>query len=183
MHRSSQCGEAMEVFEAIQSRRSIRAYKGTEVPDEAVTKLVEAAQWAPSAGNIQPWEFVVVRRQKTKHQLVEAALGQSFIDEAPVVIVVCADERRSARSYGQRGKALFCLQDTAAAIQNMHLAAHALGLGTCWIGAFDEDKVRRILSVPSGVRPVALIPLGYPDESPSSRRKRSMSEIVHSEVF
>ncbi|MEM2879689.1 MAG: nitroreductase family protein [Candidatus Bathyarchaeia archaeon] len=173
----------MDVFEAIRGRRSIRAFRETDVPKETVEKLIEAASWAPSAGNIQPWEFIVVRNPETKRRLAEAALGQSFIEEAPVVIVVCADEERSARGYGTRGKTLYCIQDTAAAIQNIHLAAYALGLGTCWVGAFREEEARKILEIPDGVRPVAIIPVGYPAESPSPRSRRPLKQIIHYEKF
>lgn len=173
----------MDVFEAIKGRRSIRAFLETDVPYEMVEKLIEAARWAPSAGNIQPWEFIIVRNPETKRRLVEAALGQSFIEEAPVVIVVCADEERSARGYGIRGRTLYCIQDTAAAIQNIHLAAHALGLGTCWVGAFREEEARKILEIPDGVRPVAIIPVGYPAESPSPRSRRPLKQIIHYEKF
>jgi nitroreductase len=173
----------MDVFEAIKKRRSIRAFKGGDVSPETVEKLVEAARWAPSAGNIQPWEFIIVRKPEIKKRLAEAALSQAFIEEAPVVIVVCADENRSAIGYGVRGKTLYCIQDTAAAIQNIHLTALSLGLSTCWVGAFKEEEARQILNVPRGVRPVAIIPVGYADESPSPRKRRPINEIVHYETF
>ncbi len=173
----------MEVFRAIKSRRSTRAYTGDEVSDETVKKLIDAARWAPSAGNIQPWEFVVVRDPVTKRRLSAAALDQTFIEEAPVVIVVCADKNRSGWRYGRRGVNLYCLQDTAAATQNMLLAAYALGLGACWIGAFREGEVERILKTPKAVRPVAIVPVGHPAEKPSAPQKRSIGEITHYESF
>jgi len=173
----------MDVLEAIKGRRSIRAFKSEDVPEEIVNRLIEAACWAPSAGNIQPWEFVIVREGDTKRKLVDAALGQEFIGEAPVVIVICANEERSARGYGSRGKTLYCIQDTAAAIQNIHLAAYAFGLGTCWVGAFSEEHVREALKIPHGIRPVAIIPVGYPNESPQPPRRRSPQQVVHYETF
>jgi nitroreductase len=173
----------VEVFEAIQGRRSIRAFESREVPEELVERLIEAARWAPSAGNIQPWEFIIVRKQEIKRKLAEAALWQSFIEEAPVVIVVCADEVRSTQGYGMRGKTLYCIQDTAAAIQNIHLAAYSMGLGTCWVGAFGEDEARKVLKTPAGIRPVAIIPVGYPAETPSPRSRRPLKQIVHYETF
>jgi len=173
----------MDVLEAIKGRRSIRAFKNTEIPEETIMKLIDSARWAPSAGNIQPWEFVIVRKPENKKKLAEAALNQSFIEEAPVVIAVCADEASSSRSYGLRGKTLYCLQDTAAAIQNIHLAAYSLGLGTCWIGAFREEKAREALNVPSALRPIAIIPIGYPAESPQPRNRRSVDQITHYESF
>ncbi len=175
--------KSVDVFEAIMGRRSIRAFQNRDVPPEIVDRLIEAARWAPSAGNIQPWEFIIVRNQETKRRLAEAALGQSFIEEAPVAIVVCADEERSARGYGMRGRTLYCIQDTAAAIQNIHLAAYAMGLGTCWVGAFREDEARKVLNIPEGVRPVAIIPVGYPAESPPPRSRRPLKQIIHYEKF
>jgi len=176
-------GETMDVFEAIKGRRSVRAFKRQNVSEETVEKLIDAGRWAPSAGNIQPWEFIIVRKAEIKAKLAEAALGTGFIEEAPVVIVVCADENRSMQGYGVRGKTLYCLQDTAAAIQNIHLAAFALGLGTCWVGAFQEEEAKEALKIPNGVRPVAIIPLGYAAEPVSPRRRRSVDQIVHYEVF
>ena len=173
----------MEVWEAIKGRRSIRLFKSQDVPAESVEKLIDAARWAPSAGNIQPWDFIIVRKPEIKRELAEAALGQTFIEEAPVVIVVCANENRSSQGYGVRGKTLYCIQDTAAAIQNIHLTAYSLGLGTCWIGAFREEKARETLKIPHGIRPVAIIPVGYPAESPSPRSRRPISQIVHYETF
>ena len=172
----------LDVLEAIKGRRSIRTFKNRDVPTEIVEKLIDAARWAPSAGNIQPWEFIIVRKPKIKRRL-EAALGQIFIEEAPVVIVVCANEERSSQGYGARGKTLYCLQDTAAATQNIHLTAYSLGLGTCWVGAFREEETREILKIPRGMRPVAIIPVGYSAEAPTPRMRKSISQIVHYETF
>lgn len=173
----------MDVLEAIKVRRSVRAFKNQDVSTEIVEKLIDAARWAPSAGNIQPWEFIIVRNLDVKRKLVKAALNQTFIEEAPVVIVVCADENSSSQGYGVRGKILYCLQDTAAATQNIHLVACSLGLGTCWAGAFNEDEAREILEVPQGVRPVAIIPVGYPAEKPSAPDRRSLNQMIHYEKF
>ena len=173
----------MDLFEAIRGRRSVRAFTKEDVPDEVVEKLIDAARWAPSAGNIQPWEFVVVRNPETKRRLAAAALYQDFIAEAPVVVVVCANERRSAMGYGRRGATLYCIQDCAAATQNMLLAAHALGLASCWVGAFSEDEVREVIEAPDGVRPVAIIPIGHPAERPRPPPRRPISHIIHYERF
>jgi len=173
----------LEVFEAIKTRRSIRAFTQEEVSDREIEKILDAARWAPSAGNIQPWIFVVVRNPKMKRRLSEAALNQSFIEEAPVVIVVCADQERAGRGYGSRGVNLYCIQDTAAATENILLAARALGLGACWVGAFDEEEVGRILKAPREVRPVAIVPIGRPAEKPGVIFKRPLSEVVRRESF
>jgi nitroreductase len=122
-------------------------------------------------------------RRKKKQSLAFAAYGQKQLEEASIVIVVCADEKRVEQSYGERGKTLFCFQDTAAAVQNIMLTACSLGLGTCWVGAFKEEVVRKLVNSPEGVRPVALIPVGYPDEAPPARMRRPLSEIVHKETF
>lgn len=173
----------MDVFEAIKTRRSIRTFTNQEVSEIEIKKILDAARWAPSAGNVQPWIFVVVRNKEIKRKLAEAALNQFFIEEAPVVIVVCADRERSGMSYGSRGTDLYCIQDTAAAAQNILLAAHALGLGACWVGAFNEEEVRLILKAPREVRPVAIIPIGRPAEKPRIIFKRPLSEIVRHETF
>jgi len=173
----------MDVLEAIKGRRSIRTFKSKEVTQETVEKIIDAVRWAPSAGNIQPWEFIIIREPEIKRRLVEAALDQTFIEEAPVVIVVCANENRSSQGYGIRGKTLYCIQDTAAAIQNLLLTAYSFGLGACWIGAFEEEEARETLKIPSGIRPIAIIPVGYPAETPPPRSKRPMSQIVHYETF
>jgi nitroreductase len=176
-------GEMMDAFEAISGRRSVRSFGADTVSDDDVDRLLDAARWAPSAGNVQPWEFVVVKKPEAKSALSEAAFSQMFIESAPLVIVVCADERRSSRTYGARGKNLYCIQDTAAAVQNILLAAYSMGLGACWVGAFEEKKVVRVLKAPDGVRPVALVPVGHPAGASGTRSRRSASEVVHEEVF
>lgn len=173
----------MDLADAIKSRRSIRTYKKQEIPQDIVDQLIDAARLSPSAGNAQSWAFVIVREQENKQALSKAALNQRSIVEASVVFVVCADENRAEESYGSRGKMLYCLQDTAAATQNILLTACSLGLGTCWIGAFKEDEVRRIIKAPKEMRPVVIIPVGYPNESPRARTRRPISEIVHQETF
>jgi nitroreductase len=173
----------MELLEAIKTRRSTRNYKKQTIPQNAIETIIDAARNAPSAGNIQPWEFVIIKNPTTKKKLAEAALNQNHVEEAPVVIVVCADEKRSSMGYGNRGRTLYCLQDTAAATQNILLAAHSLGLGTCWVGAFNEEEVKEILKAPEGIRPVAMIPLGYPNEIARQRGRRLLNQIVHYDGF
>jgi len=109
----------MDVLEAIKGRRSIRAYKPDPIPEELLNKILEAAQWAPSAGNRQARDFIIVKAPEMKRRLCRAALGQCFIEEAPVDVVVCANEERSASRYGERGRRLYCLLDAAASVQNI----------------------------------------------------------------
>ena len=173
----------MDLLEAIKGRKSIRAFKKQPLPDHVIETLIDAASCAPSAGNIQPWEFVVVKNPTVKKKLSEAAFNQQITVDAALVIVVCADEKRSSLGYGIRGRTLYCLQDTAAATQNILLTAYSMGLGACWIGSFNEDEVKGILKVPDGVRPVALIPIGYPNETPRRRGRRLLNQIVHYDCF
>lgn len=173
----------MDVFEAINKRRSTRRYKSENVSDEQVKKLLEAAIMAPSGGNMQPWDFIVVRDVEQKKALARAALGQMFIATAPVVIVVCANKPRTARRYGDRGVTLYSIQDTAAATENILLAATAMGLAGCWVGAFDDDAVSSVLGLPNYVRPVAIVPIGVPGESPRAPPRMSLSDITHYEKW
>jgi len=173
----------MDVLDVIKNRRSIRTYKKQELSQETIEVLVEAGRWAPSAGNVQPWEFVVVASPLVKHNLSIAAYLQRDLEEASIVIVVCADEKRAEQAYGERGKTLFCIQDTAAAIENIMLTAASLGLGSCWIGAFKEAEIRKVIEAPSHLKPVALLPIGFPNESPKPRDRRPINEILHKEKF
>ncbi len=173
----------MDVFKAIKTRRSIRAFTDKQVTDREIEKLIEAARWAPSAGNIQPWEFIVVKDPKVKHDLCEAAMNQTLIEQASVVIAVCADPMRSSKRYGSRGINLYSLQDTAAATQNILLTAHAMGLASCWIGAFNEEAAKRALNIPNELRAIAIVPIGHPAEKPRARLRRSLDEITHRETF
>lgn len=167
----------MEVFEAIKKRRSIRKFDPTkEVTDEQIEKLLEAARWAPSAGNLQSWFFVVVRDNKIKERFVSEAWVQELILEAPVVIVICSNPKQNTWRYGERGKR-YSIQDTAIAAQNIWLAATEIGLGTCFLAAFDENKVAQILNLEKELYPIAIMPIGYPAESPEPPPRRSIKEI------
>ncbi len=167
----------MDILTIIKSRRSIRKFKEDNIPEDLINKLLESAIYAPSEGNLQPWKFYVIRNRKIRIRLAKAALEQFFISEAPVVIVVCADIIATS-PYGSRGINLYCLQSTAAAIQNILLSAHSLGLGTCWVGAFDEKEASEILKLPSSLRPVAIIPVGYPAENPKTPFRKKIPEVT-----
>jgi nitroreductase len=173
----------LDVLEAIKTRRSVRNFTSQPVSDKEIRKLLDAATRAPTAGNIQPWEFIVVRKPEIKHGLSQAALDQKFIEQAPVVIVVCADPAKSALRYGSRGINLYCLQDTAAATQNILLAAHALGLGACWVGAFKEEMARKVLKIPEPVRPVAIIPVGHAERNPTARPRKALLDVTHHDAY
>ena len=169
----------MEIFNAIEGRRSIRKFKKEPIKDSLIRKIVSAGTWAPSAGNLQSWEVILVKDPEKKQRLSAAAFLRDFIAEAPIILVSCANQHVSGAIYDERGLELYCIQDAACAAQNMLLASYALGLGACWVGAFDEQSVTDLLSIPSFVRPVALIPIGYPDERPYPPSRRDMNDFLH----
>ncbi len=164
----------MDIFEAIKKRRSIRKYKEEEVEEEKILKILEAARLAPSASNRQEWRFVVVRDRKTRKLLSEAAKNQKFVEEAPVVIVCCAQTDEHRMSCGQLSYPI----DVAIAIEHMVLTAVEEGLGTCWIGAFYEDKVKEILNIPKEIKVVELLTLGYPKKEPQAKERLPLEKIV-----
>lgn len=168
----------MDVIEAIKKRRSIRQYLEKEIPEETLRTILECARIAPSAGNRQPWVFVVVKSKEIREQLMEAAGKQVSIVQAPVVIVVCADPEVAGARYEDRGRTLYCFQDTAAAVENIALAAASFDLGTCWIGAFRETDVRKALNLPFNLRPVAMVPIGYPNQERGPRELKPYEEVV-----
>ena len=172
----------MECMEAIRERRSIRRFKDTPIERGILEELLNAAQMAPSAGNLQARDFIVVTNRITKQKLAKAALDQSFIERAPIVIVAVANIERSSRVYRSRGE-LYAIQDGTAGVMNLLLAAHAVGLATCWVGAFDERAVSGLLGLPPGTRPVAIIPLGYGDEKPRAPPRMGLDRIVHREKW
>lgn len=172
----------MEVVECIEGRTSIRTFRPDAVDDEIVMEALRMANMAPSAGNLQAREFIVIRNSITKGLLSQAAYGQDFVKTAPVVIVCCANLERIGH-YGERGRSLYCLQDVAAAIENMALYLHGRGLGSVWVGAFDEEKARDAVGAPRHIRPVALVPIGHPAEKGVPRRRLPLDSIVHREKW
>lgn len=169
---------SLDFRDVLTGRFSCRSFEAAPVPRERIVELLEAMQGAPSAGNLQPWRFVVVTGAAHRRALADAAFGQEFVAAAPVTVVVCAVPGESARTYGARGRDLYCLQDTAAATENLLLAATAAGLGGCWVGAFDEASVHRALGLEPGWRPVAIVPLGVPAEAPSRRSRRRLEDVT-----
>jgi nitroreductase len=161
-----------------QTRFSCREFGPEPVPAPVIDALLDAARWAPSAGNVQATRFVVVTRREARERLAEAAFGQRFLAEAPVIFVVCALPEVSARQYGERGRELYCIQDAAAAAENMLLSATLHGLGSCWVGAFRERDVAKALGLQRGWRPVALLPVGRARRGPSQRCRLPLSTLT-----
>jgi nitroreductase len=164
----------MDVLEAIRSRRSIRAYEPLEVEEDKLARVLESGRLSPSSSNRQERRFIVVRDAKIRELLSEAARNQKFVAEAPVVIAACSVEKEYVMLCGQLAYPI----DTAIAVDHMTLVAVEEGLGTCWIGAFDEKKVKEILNIPVDVRVVALLTLGYPSKIPRPTPRKSLNEIV-----
>ncbi|MBS7648705.1 MAG: nitroreductase family protein [Candidatus Bathyarchaeia archaeon] len=173
----------MDFYEVIRTRRSIRSYRPDPIPDEVLMRILEAARIAPSGTNRQPWKFIIVKNEELKRKLAAACHNQMFIAEAPIVIVACGYNIHWNRG-GYMGD-LSMLVDVSIAFTHLILAARAEGLGTCWIGAFDNEEVKSILSIPKDVNVVAITPLGYPrDEGfdePGPRKP--LSEIISIDKF
>ncbi|MBN1459980.1 MAG: nitroreductase family protein [Armatimonadetes bacterium] len=162
----------MELMDVIGQRRSIRKYRPDPVPQAKIDRVLEAARLAPSWANGQCCSFVVVTDPKVKRRLAES--GNDWVEHAPCLVVACADPQRS----GTKGDQSYYLLDVGIAMEHVVLAATDLGLGTCWIGWFDEHKARSALGAPKDKRVVAFTPLGYPDESPEPRPRKSLGELV-----
>jgi nitroreductase len=168
----------MDFFETLKARHSIRKYvEGAKVEESSLQTILEACNAAPSAGNLQGYRIIVVRSDDQKSAVAEAAYGQTFITNAGVLLAFVADFSVSAERYGDRAQ-LYAIQDASIAATVACYAATDLGLGTCWIGAFDDDQMAKVLGVPEGSRPVAIIAVGKPDQSPSGRSRRPLDDIA-----
>jgi len=171
----------MSVLKVIKERRSVRRYRGDPIPEDVLLRVLEAARYSPSGKNLQPWKFILVKDKALKQNLAEASVGQYFIAEAPVVVVACGFPDDCYSRMGNYMKSWPV--DVAIAVEHLILQAQEEGLGTCWIGAFEESEVKSILNVPPSVKVLALTPLGYPDEVPVSRGRKSLDEIISYDSF
>jgi nitroreductase len=169
----------MDVLDAIELRRSIRGFTSQPVEAEKLQKILEAANLAPSAGNLQSYEIYVVTDAKKRDGLSCASMAQDFLLQSPVVLAFCTDPARAQSYFTERGINLFTIQDATIACSFAMLAAVSLGLGCVWVGTLDEKAVRAILGAPDGQIPVVLLPIGYPDYEPEPRERRPLDEIVH----
>lgn len=167
----------MNILDAVKERRSIRKFQTRQLPDTIIDKLKEALIWAPSAGNLQARKFYFVFNETVKEKLASAALNQRFIAKAPLTIVACTDSNIRLH-YGERGVNLYTIQDVSASIMGMMLVAHEVGLGTVWVGAFHEDEVSRILNLPENLRPISIVPVGYPSAIPSAPARISKEYAI-----
>ena len=168
----------MDFFELVKSRRSVRWFQAKPVEEEKVQAALEAANRAPSAGNLQAYEIYVVREQPDRRALARAALGQDFIARAPVVLVFCTNQERADAKYPERAP-LYAVQDAAVACAFAMLAVTNLGLATVWVGSLDANAVRRVIGAPAGMKPVSILPVGYAGEKPQPTTRRSLADLVH----
>ena len=174
--------DSSDFFGFCQGRSSVREYEDADVTGDEVDYILRCAGTAPSAGNLEAWDVVVVRDGETKEALFEAAFSQDHVRQAPVVLVVCANYVRSMSRYGERG-ILYGLEDATIACTYMMLAAHARGLVSCWTGAFDDEVVREVLNLPQHVRPVSLLALGKGHAPAQHTERMSLGEHVHRDTW
>jgi len=169
----------MDLYEVIRLRKSVRAYRSDSIPDDVLGRVLEAGRLAPSASNRQEWRYVVVRDAAMRAKLAEASNGQKFVAEAPVVLVACARTDGHKMTCGEPCYPI----DVAISLDHITLRAAEEGLGTCWIGAFSQPAVKKLLGVPDDIRVVALMPLGYPAGEPAGRSRLGLQEIVMQEKW
>ncbi|MGB9628325.1 MAG: nitroreductase family protein [Thermodesulfobacteriota bacterium] len=167
----------MDTLTLLKSRRSIRVYQDKPVPKDLLLQILEAGRWAPTGANLQPWHFIVVTDQETRRRIGEVAkfffIKSSHVEKAPVVLVLGFDKRKG--KYGR--------VDVTLAGGNMMTMATSIGLGTCWIGAFDELRVKEILQIPDPIEVIGLITLGYPEEEPKPPPRLELEKITHWETW
>jgi len=168
----------MDFFEAVTTRRSVRAFTATPIETGKLQAILEAATRAPSAGNLQAYEIYAATSRACLNALARAAQDQEFVAQAPLALVFCAHPARSSKKYGRRGASLYCLQDATIACAYAQLAVAALGLASVWVGAFDDEGVRRAIGAPEGIAPVAILPIGYPAETPEATARRQLQDVV-----
>ena len=169
----------MKLKEIIEKRESVRNYEDRPVPKEKLERILGAARLAPSASNRQAWKFIVVKEKNRRRKLAEAANGQTFVGQASIVIIAVATRPEHIMSCGVPSYPV----DLAIALDHMTLAAVDEGLGTCWIGAFSQDKVKKLLDIPKQYKVVALLPLGFPAEKRRMKMRKSLEEIICYETF
>lgn len=169
----------METFDCISSRRSCKRFKKKDVEREKLGKILEAARWAPSPGNVQSQEFIVVKDPEKKEYLSKITKGTESVSQAPVTVIVISDIKKMKRKYGSRGRDLYAIQETSAAMQNMLLVAHDQGLCTFWTGDFKEELCKDYFEIPNRCRPVAIISFGYPKKEPSRPNKMEVTDVTY----
>lgn len=173
----------MEISEAIRKRRSVKKYLDQPLEWNKIGAILDAGRLAPSAGNLQPWKFIVVTNPENKKKISEACFQQYWMQTAPVHIIICSETNKMNRFYGLRGEKLYSIQSCALAAQNMMLESIGLGLGCCFVSAFDEEMIARKFGIPEFARPQIILTIGYPGEETPTPPKYTLNDIVHLESF
>lgn len=168
----------MDTLNCLKTRRSIRKFLDIPVEQEKLNNILEAARNAPCAGNLQEWKFILITEEAAREKVAEACLGQLWISQAPLVIVVCSDPAKPKKFYNEAGER-FAVMDGAAAVENMLLAAHVQELASCWVSAFEEDMLRRELNIPEKIYIIAVLPIGYPDEKVPKPPKLTLEDMTY----
>jgi nitroreductase len=171
----------MEFNDVLRKRKMVRRYLPKQIPDNIIKKLIENASRSPSAGHTQVQEFIIVKDPAIKKELRQASVNQTHVEDAPVLIVVCSNTSRSVGRYGQRGREFYSVIDGAFASMLILLTAVDQGIGAGFVGAFEDGRVSEILGLPEHVRPIGIIALGYPDESPAKLKRIRRESLVHYE--
>ncbi|MEW6042392.1 MAG: nitroreductase family protein [Elusimicrobiota bacterium] len=166
-----------KIIDCILKRRSIRNLKSDPIPENDIEIMLRCLEAAPSAGNLQPWFFYVIRSQEIKKRLCHLSFDQKVVEQAPVVFAICAKPEESAIEYGDVGRNLFCIQDAAAAVQNLLLAVHDMGYGAVWIGIVKEKEIAECIGLPQGMRPMALVPVGIANEKPGKMERKGWKKV------
>jgi nitroreductase len=172
----------MDALECIATRRTIRKFLDIPVEFEKVGNVLDAGRYAPSAGNLQDWKFILVTDDKMRQEVAKACVEQFWLATAPVIIIVCTEPERTKRFYGKSGEK-YSIQNGAAVVQNMLLAAHAEGLGSCWVGAFEDEAIKRLFNIPDDVLVQAIVPLGYPDEKVPMPLRYTLENVTYIEAW
>jgi nitroreductase len=173
----------MEAIRCIKTRRSVRKFKNKKLDNELLFEVLDAGRHAPSSGNLQNWRFLVVEDQDKRNIVAKASIGQWWMAEASALILVCSSNDRISGEYGERGEKIYAIQNTAAAIQNMLLAAHDLGLVGTWVGAFREIPLRKEFLIPDDIQIHAIVALGYADEKPPAIRRLNLRDLLFFEEW
>jgi len=169
----------MDFFEAVRERHSVRSFSSQPVEPEKTKRILQAADDAPSAGNLQAYEIYHVTSRSCLHALARASFDQQFVAQVHEALVFCAHPTRASKKYGHRGASLYSVQDATIACTYAQLAATSLGLATVWVGAFNDDAVRKAIGIGNDLLPVAILPIGYPAEHPEAAPRRTLTDLVH----
>ena len=167
------------MIDIMKKRFSVRRFKDKEVEQEKIDKLIEAARIAPSAKNVQPWHFVIIKDKEKREKLTNICKGQKFVSQAPISIAVCANHRDYTMTSGENASSV----DATIAAEHIALEAVELGLGTCWLGAFYADQLAELIELPDDYKVVTLLPIGYPDQAKPNRNLKPIEEVVSYDVF